>query len=96
MGVLLVRNEHEEWITMGVYQFIHDYIEENGYSPTQREISNACLMSKGNLGIYLGRLEGWGWIAREYKLPRSIRFGEKSPSKEEFAKLLEAKKPKDD
>jgi hypothetical protein len=93
---LLVRKEHEEWITLLVYQFICDYIQRNGFSPSQKEISAACLMSKGNLGIYLGRLEGWGWIAREYKLPRSIRFGEKAPSKEAFAKLLKQKKPKDD
>src|SRR5688500_12069287 len=92
MGVLLVRNEHEEWVTLEVFQFIRDYIEKEGFSPTQREISKACLMSKGNLGLYLGRLEGWGWIVREFKLPRSIRFGENVPSKDDFAKLWEAKK----
>ena len=85
----------DEWITLGVYKFIRDYIEKNGYSPTQREIGKACLMSKGNLGVYLGRLEGWGWIVREYKLPRSIRIGENAPSKDDFAKLLKRKKPKD-
>lgn len=88
-------NEHEEWTTLQVFQYIHDYIEAKGFSPSLREISNGCLMSRGNLALYLGRLEGWGWIAREYKLPRSIRFGEKAPSKEDFAKLLELKKPKD-
>jgi SOS-response transcriptional repressor LexA len=95
MGVLFVSKKPDEWISLEVYKFIRDYIEEKGYSPTQREISKACLMSKGNLGVYLGRLEGWGWIVREYKLPRSIRFGEKAPNKEDFAKLLKAKKPKD-
>jgi SOS-response transcriptional repressor LexA len=94
MGALSVLSQHEEARTLEVFQFIRDYIEEKGFSPALHEIGTGCLMSKGNLPSYLGRLEGWGWIVRDYKIPRSIRLGAEAPSKEAFDKLWEAKKPK--
>ena len=87
-------SQHEEARTLEVFQFIRDYIEEKGFSPTLREISVGCLMSRGNLPSYLGRLEGLGWVVREYNIPRSIRLGDDAPSREEFDKLWELKKPK--
>ena len=94
MGALLVLSEHEEGRTLEVFRFIREYIEVKGFSPALHEISRACKMSKGNLPSYLGRLEGWGWIVREYKIPRSIRLGEKAPSHADFEKLWDEKMAK--
>lgn len=87
-------SEHEEGRTLDVFQFIRDYIELKGFSPALHEISSGCEMSRGNLSSYLGRLEGWGWIVREYGIPRSIRLGEQAPSHEEFMKLWAEKEAK--
>lgn len=87
-------NDAEELRTLELYQFIRDYIDENSISPSLGEISKACLMSKGNLPIHLGRLEGWAWIERQYRIPRSIRLGEKAPSAAETQKLIEQKRGK--
>lgn len=88
-------NDYEEWRTLEVFRFVQAYIEAKGISPTLDEIADDALMSKGNIPIYLGRLEGWAWIERQYRIPRSIRLGEKAPTKEALEKLIEQKKPKD-
>jgi SOS-response transcriptional repressor LexA len=90
-----VLSEHEERRTLEVFQFIRLYLERENFSPSLKEIANGCDMSTGNLSGYLGRLEGWEWIIREYKIPRSIRLGKEAPSNEDFAKLWEEKKPKE-
>jgi SOS-response transcriptional repressor LexA len=90
-----VLSEHEERRTLEVFQFIRLYLEGKNFSPSLKEIADACDMSKGNLSGYLGRLEGWEWIIREYKIPRSIRLGKKAPSQEDFEKLWEEKKAKE-
>jgi hypothetical protein len=91
----LVLSEHEWKRTLLVFQFIRDFIEANGFSPSLHQIAKGCKISRGTLTGYMGRLEGWEWIIREYKTPRSIRLGSNAPSKEEFAKHLEEKKPKE-
>jgi SOS-response transcriptional repressor LexA len=91
----LVLSEHEERRTLEVFQFIRLHLEGRNFSPSLKEIANGCEMSTANLYGYLGRLEGWEWIIRDYKIPRSIRLGKEAPSKEAFEKLWEEKKPKE-
>lgn len=58
--------------TNTVYDFIHDYFAENGFSPTLREIANACYMSTTTVVRYLDKLCAAGRISRELQKPRSI------------------------
>jgi SOS-response transcriptional repressor LexA len=55
-----------------VYIFIRDYIREHHYSPTIREISKACYVSRSNVIRYLVKLEELGLIQRDPGVPRSI------------------------
>ena len=87
-------SDHEELRTLEIYEFFCKYFAEKSISPTLEEIATACLTSKANVPSYLARLEGWGWIERQYRIPRSIRYGEKSPTKEDFKKLIADKRGK--
>jgi DNA-binding MarR family transcriptional regulator len=57
-----------------VYAFICNFIETQGYSPSQREIASGCYMSVGNVVRYLDKLEARGLVYREPYIPRSIRL----------------------
>ena len=55
-----------------IYGFIHDYIEEHGFSPSLREISTGCFTSATNVVRYLDKLQMDGRVTREWRVPRSI------------------------
>ncbi len=55
-----------------VYDFIHGFISEHGFSPTLREIAGACYMSTTTVVRYLDKLCAAGRISRELSKPRSI------------------------
>jgi len=55
-----------------VLQFICDFWQAHGYSPTLREISEGCYMSSGNVYRFLDKLEVRGCIRREPNIARSI------------------------
>lgn len=58
-----------------VYTFICEFISDNeGLSPTLREIADGCFITRSNVTRYLDKLEGQGRIRREPGLPRSIRL----------------------
>ncbi len=60
--------------TESVYAFIRNYIETEGYAPSQREIAKGCYLSVGNVVRYLDKLEARGLLYREPNRPRSIRL----------------------
>lgn len=60
--------------TERVFEYIHLYITEHGYSPTLKEISTACYISTGSLVRHLDKLEHSNRITREYRKARSIRI----------------------
>jgi DNA-binding MarR family transcriptional regulator len=55
-----------------VFNFLCQYYRQFGYSPTMREVSEACYMSRPNMYRYLDRLEGQGRITRSSGIARSI------------------------
>lgn len=57
-----------------VYAFICNYIETQGYPPSQREIAQGCFMSVGNVVRYLDKLEARGFLYREPNIPRGIQL----------------------
>jgi len=60
-----------------VLEFISSYIDENGYSPSYRNIRDgADLASISVVSYHLKRLEEHDCIRREKKLARSIRLVE--------------------
>jgi repressor LexA len=62
-----------------VLQFICDFWQTHGYSPTLREISEGCYMSSGNVYRFLDKLEVRGCIRREPNIARSIVIVADSP-----------------
>jgi SOS-response transcriptional repressor LexA len=55
-----------------VYDFIRDYITENGVSPSQREIAKNCYLNQATVGKLLAVLEARGLITRLPGCARSI------------------------
>lgn len=66
-------------LTQAVYDYIAQYIRNERRSPTLREVGTGCHVSHTTIITHLARLEGMGWIEREYGTPRSIRLGELAP-----------------
>jgi repressor LexA len=57
-----------------VYDYLIEYINENGYSPSVRDIATALgFASSSTVHLYLSRLEEKGFIEREQKKSRSFR-----------------------
>jgi DNA-binding MarR family transcriptional regulator len=55
-----------------VFTWICQYITENSYPPTLRELANQFYMSPGRIDRMLTRMEIHGWIAREPGRKRGI------------------------
>ena len=55
-----------------VFNFLCQYDRQFGYSPTMREIADACYMSRPNMYRYLDQLEGQGRISRSSGIARGI------------------------
>ena len=65
--------------TRQVYDYIITYRKLNGNSPTLREIGDACHVAHTSILTNLARLEGMGWIVREFSKSRGITLGENAP-----------------
>lgn len=58
-----------------VLEFIRDYIEQHGYSPSIREIAAGVGLASSSAALYqVLRLEGAGLIVRDEGIARSIRL----------------------
>ncbi len=56
------------------YKFIIDYIKENGYPPTVREIASGVgVTSTATVSHRLMKLERDGWIKVKLSSPRAIK-----------------------
>jgi SOS-response transcriptional repressor LexA len=67
----------EDELTEEVYAVIAEAIHQEGLAPTQREIADACHISKATVQIHLQRLENQGRILRG-EGHRSIQLRSKS------------------
>ncbi len=57
-----------------VYDYLSEYIDRNGYSPSVRDIAAATgFASSSTVHLYLSRLEEKGYIEREQHKSRSFR-----------------------
>src|SRR5436305_4210607 len=57
------------------YDYIYEYIREEGVPPTNREIGSALnIPSPGHVDYHLSQLEKMGLIARESKRSRGIKL----------------------
>ena len=55
-----------------VYKFIVQYIKENGYAPTYREIAKGINRSLSTIVTHINHLEFGGWIKTKPYSPRAI------------------------
>lgn len=63
--------------TQSVLIFVHDFINENGFSPTVREISKAVgLKSTSSVQAHMNKLDNLGYLVKDYKKTRNIRINE--------------------
>ena len=70
-------DNHVEQTLEALYDFIQNYIHENGYSPSLREISDGCYLGRSTVLRYLDKLEAKGRIVRTMGRARSIALPEK-------------------
>ncbi len=57
-----------------VLDYLNEYIDKNGYSPSVRDITHALgFASPSTVHLYLSRLEDKGYIEREHNRSRSFR-----------------------
>ena len=58
-----------------ILEFLGEYIEENGYPPSIREIGTAAGISSTSVVSYnLGRLEERGYISRDKEVSRGLKL----------------------
>lgn len=63
--------------TVLVLNFIHDFINDNGFSPTVREIGAAIgLKSTSSVQAHMDKLDDLGYLVKDYKKTRNIRINE--------------------
>lgn len=73
-----------------IMDFIHGYIEENGFPPTVREICSAVgLTSTATVHARLKKLESEGYIVHESSKNRSMRLVKYKPIKTSSEKYLD-------
>ncbi len=59
--------------TRRVYQFISDFIDTNGYSPSVREIGRGVgLKSTSSVAAHIVKLQDSGYIRKTSECPRTI------------------------
>jgi DNA-binding MarR family transcriptional regulator len=71
-------------LTIAVYKYIHEYRQRERRSPSLREIGSGCGLSHSGVLPHLARLEGLGWIEREFGIARSICLGEFAPHRDQL------------
>src|SRR5215469_5369400 len=68
-------SEHTSDIQKKIYDFIVEYIRDEGMPPTNREIGSAMnIASTGHVDYHLSMLEKKAYITREAKKSRGIRL----------------------
>lgn len=74
----LTKEEKENILTKTqekVYRAIYDFVNENGYSPTVRELCNLCgNSSTATMFVHLKELERKGYIKQEKGKPRTMKL----------------------
>jgi len=60
-----------------VYAFLQRFMSLHGHPPTQKQIADACYLSKTTIARCMDKLEAWGWIQREQGTYRSLKLMEK-------------------
>ncbi|MBR3624689.1 MAG: transcriptional repressor LexA [Selenomonadaceae bacterium] len=71
----MTRSEKSEERQKEIFEFIKLFFEENGYSPSVREICKATnLRSSSTVHGYLKKLESEGLITRNHLTPRAIKI----------------------
>jgi repressor LexA len=74
-GYKYMASEHTSDIQKKIYQFIVDYMRDEGMPPTNREIGSAMkIASTGHVDYHLSMLEKKGFITRESKKSRGIKL----------------------
>jgi SOS-response transcriptional repressor LexA len=74
--------------TEAVYTYLRDYIEQEGYPPSIRDIAQGCAMGRTTVIYHLHRLTQLGMIRRASGRARSIRLVEgehQAPSASQLA-----------
>ena len=70
----------EEKLTM-VMDYIRKFVEENGYTPSVREIAQECgIKSTATVHSYLERLKTRGFLSKAENKKRSMSFGKSGTS----------------
>ncbi|MCG3180100.1 MAG: LexA repressor [Phycisphaerae bacterium] len=59
---------------LAVLQFVRDYQERHGYSPTMQELADRFAVSKVTIFEHLDALERKGWLSRAKYKARSLRI----------------------
>lgn len=57
-----------------IYDFIADYVRENGFPPSISEIGNNFLISNSSTYTHLTLMKKKGWITSRENVPRSFRL----------------------
>ena len=66
-----------------ILDFVGEYIDENGYPPSMREICSAARISSTSVVSYnLDRLEEAGYIVRDREVSRGLRLAEAAEEEE--------------
>jgi len=74
-GIKMTRSERSMERQKEIFEFIKSFFEENGYSPSVREICEATkLRSSSTVHSYLNKLENEGLITRSRLTPRAINI----------------------
>ena len=64
-----------------ILEFLNEYVEENGYPPSIREIGAAAGISSTSVVSYnLRRLEEQGYISRDPDVSRGLKLTSVSPA----------------
>lgn len=72
-----IKNKELGKRTLRVLNFVHDFINENGFSPTVREIGDAVgLKSTSSVQAHMDKLDSLGYLVKDYKKTRNIRVNE--------------------
>ncbi len=70
-------SDHTSDIQKKIYNFIVEYIRDEGMPPTNREIGSAMnIASTGHVDYHLSMLEKKGYITRESKKSRGIKLAQ--------------------
>lgn len=64
---------HKGRVMEEIYRFVRDYLDENGYAPSYREIAAALYLSPSLVQYYIDRLVKEKRLQRDRGRARSLR-----------------------